>query len=105
MRPAKPTGLAHQNLEGLLTFTEGVVVLIGALLVALFLLTDATTLANIAPDPTIGRVRGAFTLVELWLGFHSPAPLIRVGEIVLAVAILATGFVRIRQRFAQEGAG
>jgi len=97
MRSGQPEGAEHQQLGGLLTFAVRVVVLIGALLSALFLLLDATTLANTAPDPTIGRVRGAYTLVELWLGLSRPAPLVRIGELVLAVAITVWGFVRIRR--------
>jgi hypothetical protein len=104
MRSRQTKGAAHQQLGGFLTFAVQVAVLVGALLIALFLLMDATAVANTAPDPTIGRVRGAYTLVELWLGLSRPASLVRIGEIVLAVAITVWGFVRIRRRYCQAGA-
>lgn len=105
MPTAQTEHSGHQRRLWFLTVAGGVAILGAAFLMVLRLGLDATSLANTESDPASGRVRGAYTVVESWLGFHRPSLLVRAGELAVAIAIMSAALYRVTKRFAGLRAG
>jgi len=58
-----------------------VLVMVGTVLVAGWLLMDASTTVLYARDPVGGRARGCYTKIEILLGLKSPTDWIRMTEL------------------------